>query len=265
MRIQIGIAVLLVAGTAHAEHHHHQGMAMDSQEPTVQAEAPPPFEASVELIAASYGTSTTTYEGRYQGAIPSLMWMSGRYMAGVAMGVYHIELNGLAASGIGDVMIHGAVNLVTTGGFDGGVMAMFMAPTGDERYGLGMGHVMAMPSLYAAQTVDRLTFHASLGYSRALAEIPQGHDHGVWPLVEPMNMSELTWSAGADVVMGHSVHGGVRAGGGHPFDLMGHERVVGALRLGWGNRRVDTAAEVQTGFVGDPYTIRGVVETALHF
>jgi hypothetical protein len=47
--------------------------------------------------------------------------------------------------------------------------------------------------------------------------------------------------------------------------LVGHERVIGAGRLGWGSGRVDTAVEVQTGLVGDPFTIRGLVETALHF
>ncbi|HEY0251517.1 MAG TPA: hypothetical protein VGC41_08320 [Kofleriaceae bacterium] len=233
-------------------------MAMESE-----ATAPDPFDASVQLIAASYGT--ISYVGDYQGVIPSLMYQHDRFSVGAAMGLYRINLNGLEANGIGDVMLHAAMTLVHAGDFTGGVVAMVSAPTGDDRVGLGMGHPMAMPSIYGVWARDRLTVSASAGYSRALAEVPQGHDHGVWPLVEPMNMSEVTWGVGADLALTHSIHGGARVGGGHPFDLMGHERVVGALRLGWVASRVDTGVEVQTGFVGDPYTVRGLVETALHF
>ncbi len=65
---------------------------------------------------------------------------------------------------------------------------------------------------------------------------------------------------------GRGLHAVVRAGGGHPVgNFLGHERVIGAVRFGWGTGRVDTAAEVQTGLVGDPFTIRGLLETALHF
>jgi hypothetical protein len=143
---------------------------------------------------------------------------------------------------------------------------MVSAPTGAELYGLGMGHTMVMPSAYAVWSHDRVTVTASAGYSRALGHMEPNHDHGVWPLVEPMNMSELSWSVAADYAVAHGVHVAARTGGGHPVgNLIGHERVVGALRVGWGTGRVDTAVEVQTGFVGDPYTIRGLVETALHF
>ncbi|MFT3694479.1 MAG: hypothetical protein QM831_15130 [Kofleriaceae bacterium] len=234
-------------------------MAMESD----SSDAPPPFDASVQLLAASYSTSTEV--GTYQGAIPSLMYQVGRVSFGGAMGLYRINENGLDASGIGDVMAHVGVQIFHQGEFTVGGIAMVSAPTGDEKVGLGMGHPMAMPSIYGAWTHERVTVSASAGYSRALADVPQGHDHGVWPLVEPMNMSEVTWSAGAEVAMGRGVVGGVRMAGGHPFELMGHERVVGALRLGWGSGRIDTAAEVQTGFVGDPYTVRGLVETGLHF
>jgi hypothetical protein len=45
----------------------------------------------------------------------------------------------------------------------------------------------------------------------------------------------------------------------------GVERVIGALRVAWGEGRVDTAIEVQAGLAGDPFTVRGVLQTSLRF
>ncbi len=246
----------LLASTAHAEHHHDMVMASTDDAPA--------FEGQVSLVAANYGT--ISYVGDYQGVIPSLMWQHDRYMAGASLGLYRILLNGLQQDGIGDVMVHAGATLVQQRDLQVGVMVMVSAPTGDDRFGLGMGHTMLMPSLYGSYTIARLTVHANAGYSRALAEMEAGHDHGVWPLVEPMNMSEISWGAGGELAFGQGLHGGVRAMGGIPVGPgIGHDRVIGALRLGWGKGRVDTAAEVQAGLVGDPFTVRGLVETALHF
>jgi hypothetical protein len=41
--------------------------------------------------------------------------------------------------------------------------------------------------------------------------------------------------------------------------------VIGAGRVAWGTPRVSTAFELQLGIAGDPFTIRGVVDTALRF
>jgi hypothetical protein len=81
-----------------------------------------------------------------------------------------------------------------------------------------------------------------------------------------MNMSELTWSAGGEVAIAEGVRGGARFTGGIPVGSMpGTDRVVGAVRAAWGAGRYDTAVEIQAGLVGDPFTIRGVLSTALRF
>jgi hypothetical protein len=253
----VALGLGLVASTARAEHHHGMAMGAADEAPRTQ------LDAGVALVAASYGT--TSYVGNYEGVIPSLDWDRGRYKVGASLGLYRILLNGLDQHGIGDVMVHAGVLAVARHDLTVGATLMVSAPTGDDRFGLGMGHPMAMPAAFGAWAAGRLTLSASAGFSRAIAHAEEGHDHGVWPLVEPMNMSEITWGAGCDVLLGSGLHGMARAGGGIPVGLPGHARVIGALRLGWGTRRIDTSAEVQTGFVGDPFTVRGLVETALHF
>jgi len=89
-------------------------------------------------------------------------------------------------------------------------------------------------------------------------------NHGPSPLVDPMNLQELTWSAGADLDIGHGVQIGGRALGGIPVGG-GLARVIGGGRVALGTPRVSTAFELQLGIAGDPFTIRGVVETALRF
>ncbi|HSN27419.1 MAG TPA: hypothetical protein VLT45_14090, partial [Kofleriaceae bacterium] len=138
-------------------------------------------------------------------------------------------------------------------------------PTGDGQAGTGMGYAMAMPALWSAWTHARVTVAGSAGYSRALVSPLSHHDHGPWPLVEPMNMSEISWSASGTVTIAPGTRAGARLTGGIPVLETGHDRVEGALRVAWGAGRVDAAAEVQAGIAGDPFTIRGVVETALHF
>jgi hypothetical protein len=81
-----------------------------------------------------------------------------------------------------------------------------------------------------------------------------------------MNMSELTWMASGDHALTSELHVGARMSGGIPVgNLVGHTRVVGAFRVAFGHGRLETAAEVQAGIAGDPFTVRGVVETALRF
>jgi hypothetical protein len=257
MLARIALASGLLASTARADHHH--------DEMATVAETPREFDASVSLVAASYGSPTTTYAGDYEGVIPALSWSRDRYSVGASVGLYRILLNGLDDVGLGDVTAHASLRLHADDHLYVGTMLMVTAPTGDEIHGLGMGHTMVMPMAYGAWTTGRVTVAATAGYSRAIAQMEANHDHGVWPLVDPMNMSELTWAASLTVALGHALRGTVHVGGGIPIALEGHQRVIGAARLGWGAHRLETAFEVQLGLVGDPFTVRGLVETALHF
>ena len=254
MKVHVWISVAIVAAIAtraRADHHH---MAM-AAEPADAAD----FTAAVALVAASF--ETMNYVGDYEGAVASATWTHDRVSVTATAPLYRLYENGAAFVGVGDVALAAHVALATADAAQLGVMAMVSAPTGNGDTGLGMGHAMAMPAVYGAWR----WLAASVGYSRALADLPRDHDHGVWPLVDPMNMSELTWSASGEVPV-RAVRFGARVSGGVPVGhLPGHTRVIGALRVAFGHGRVETAAELQGGLVGDPFTLRAVVETALRF
>jgi hypothetical protein len=215
----------------------------------------------VSLEAAEF--DTLYYVGSYQGVAPTLGWTRGALGASASIGLYHITENGLSRYGVGDAMVAGHATVIATDALQAGGALHVMWPTGDEPAGLGMGHVMVMPSVWGTWRAHPVTISASAGYGRGLVALG-GHDHGPMPLVDPMNLQELTWTAGADVDIGHAVRLGGRTIGAIPIGT-GVARVIGAGRVAWGTSRVSTAFELQLGIAGDPFTIRGVVDTALRF
>ncbi|HEU4733218.1 MAG TPA: hypothetical protein VFT22_35240 [Kofleriaceae bacterium] len=220
---------------------------------------------SAGLAVEAAGFDTTFYAGSYQGILPSVGWEHGRFGANATMSLYHLEENGRSVFGMGDAMAAGHATVFAGDTVQTGVALHVMLPTGSELDGLGMGHAMVMPSAWGAWRPSPLTVTASGGYSRAMTSLSGAqHDHGPAPLVDPMNLQELTWSAAAELEVGHGVTAGARTLGAAPIGR-GRTRVIGAGRVAWGTPRVSTAFELQLGIAGDPFTIRGVVETALRF
>jgi hypothetical protein len=220
-------------------------------------------EVSVGLSVEAADFNTTYYVGSYQGITPSLSWMRGRFGATAMIGLYHLTENGLSTYGAGDAMLAGMVTVVEREALRAGAGFHMMFPTGSQLDTLGMGHMMATPSLWASWRSAPLTLSASAGYNRALVALG-GHNHGMMPLVDPMNMQELTWSAAADLDLGHGVQLGGKTLGGVPIGT-GQTRIIGGGRVAWGTPRVTTGLEVQVGLAGDPFTVRGVLDTALRF
>jgi hypothetical protein len=258
-RIAIAIAALagsfapVMPGVARADHdmatmseNHHEGS-----------------ELSVGLSVEAAEFDTTYYVGSYQGITPSLAWMRGRFGATAMIGLYHLTENGLSRYGAGDAMLGGMASVVGGEAVQAGVALHVMLPTGSELDNFGMGHVMAMPSLWAIWRAAPVTVSLSTGYGRALTGLG-GHNHGLMPLVDPMNLQELTFSAAADLDVGHGLQLGARTLGGVPIGT-GQTRMLGGGRLAWGTPRVSTGLEVQVGLAGDPFTVRGVLDTALRF
>ena len=129
-----------------------------------------------------------------------------------------------------------------------------------------MGHVMVMPALWGSWSAGDLTLAGSGGYGRALgASTSGGHAHGTGPIVDPMNVSELTWSAAGELAVARDLRLGGRLGGAIALGDSGVNRTIGAARAVWTIGRVDTSAEVQIGITGDPFRVRGLVETTLRF
>ncbi len=244
----------LAPGAARAEHdhgggHHHPVDTVSS------------FAASVGLVAARYDTEV--YAGDYQGVLPALGWMRGRFGASAAVGAYRLVENGLTRYGVSDVVLSAQATLAEANGAMFGVALAISLPTGDRYGGFGMGHMMVMPAVWGSGAMGRVRLGGSVGYGRAIGGEAH-HDHGSWPLVDPMNLQELTWTANASVPLGSALQAGVKMSGGVPIGD-GSNRVSGGVRAIWTQGQVETAFEVQAGFAGDPFILRGLVESAVHF
>jgi len=250
---------LLVAGLLVSR----QGRADHDQHIPLSAEDPPSFGASVSLIAARF--DTMLYGGDYQGVIPAMSWSRGRIELSAGLPLYRVQKNGRVVLGLGDAVAVARYALVQRP-WRAGVGLALSAPTGDRGDGLGMGHAMVMPAAWATRASGPFTAGASVGYGRAIAA-GSGHDHGAWPLVDPMTLQEVTWAASGELALVRSrrVRIGARVSGAIPFGATGDPRVIGATRIGWTAGRVNTGFELQVGLAGDPFTVRGVVETMLAF
>jgi hypothetical protein len=259
MRVPFWIAVALAVGAvapgeARAEHDHGGGHHHPVE--TVAS-----FGAAVGLVAARYDTEV--YAGDYQGVLPTVSWMRGRFGATAGVGAYRLVENGLTRYGISDVVLSGQATLAEGRGAICGLALAVSLPTGDDVTGFGMGHVMVMPAVWASGAMGRVRVGGSVGYARAIGG-EADHDHGSWPLVDPMNLQELTWTANAYLPLARALQAGVKMSGGVPIGD-GRNRVSGGVRAIWTQGHVETAFEVQAGFAGDPFILRGLLESAVHF
>ncbi len=238
---------------AFADHHHAD---MESRAGSANQ-----FQAGVSLVAAQY--DSMYYVGDYEGVVSSVAYRRGRASVMVSLPMYSLQANGLRRSGLGDVMAMGRATLLGDDRLHAGISLGVMAPTGDDIGGLGMGHVMAMSSVFAGWRSGRLAAGTSLGFARALASVD--HVHGMWPLVEPMNMSELMMSGYGALAFGDHVETAIHLSGGIPVGLEGVGRLFGGLRAAWNHDRVSTGLDVETGLVGDPFQVRAIVDTTVRF
>jgi len=219
--------------------------------------------ASVSLVAARF--DTMLYGGDYQGVVPALRWTHDRYAVGAMAPLYRIVENGLETLGAGDVMVHGQVTIVRHEHHAAGATLGVSAPTGDHLRGLGVGHPMVMPAAWDSYTAGRLALAASLGISAGFGGAAHHHDDTMWPLVDPMNRSELSWSASGDYALAPAWRIGAQLSGGVPVVEAGVTRVIAGARAVWITHRVQTGFELQAGIAGDPFTLRGVAQTTLVF
>jgi hypothetical protein len=245
------VLLVLGAGSARAEHDHGPA-------PTTASST---FGASVSLFAARY--DQMLYEGDYQGFSTALQWSDARFAVSASLPMYRLVENGRTLYGPGDGVVSGQVTHQRDAWL-GGIAVAVSVPTGERRHGLGMGHAMVMPAMFLGVSIDRVRLAATTGYGRALGDPGSDHDHGQWPIVEPMNLSELTWGASADVLIVPAVTAGARLLGAVPIGD-GQSRVVAGARTAWTAGRVGAGFEIQAGLHGDPFSIRGVFETTVRF
>jgi len=223
------------------------------------------YSASLGLIVADY--DARLFSGDYQGLVAGAGWMRGRFAISGRLPVYRLNKNGKEVDGIGDLMLHLHASVLGRGPWSAGVMLMASAPTGNDAQGLGMGHVMVMPDVWGSWATRAFAITGSFGYARAVGGAAAHAEHGggsMWPLVEPMNPSELTWSATGMVALDRTLGAGIRAFGAVPIGD-GETRLVAGVRVIWRAGRAETSAEIQNGVVGDPFGLRGILETSVRF
>ena len=253
--ITVALVLGVVApGVARAEHDHGGG----HHQPVEPVSS---FGAGVGLVAARYDTKV--YVGDYQGILPAVSWTRGRFGASASVGAYRLVENGLTRYGMSDVVLTAQATLVEGRGAMLGIAVPVSLPVGDHVTGFGMGHVMVMPAVWASGAVRRVRVGGSVGYGRAIGG-EADHDHGSWPIVDPMNLQEITWTANAYLPLASGLQAGVKMSGGVPIGD-GRNRVTGGVRVIWTQSTVETAFEVQAGFAGDPFILRGLLESAVHF
>jgi len=264
-----GLVVSVLACPAIADDHAHHAGAGDPASDPVPGDhahpASPSLGASIGLVLADY--TSKLFAGDYRGANLGVRLAHGRVGLAVALPAYRLTKNGRTVDGLGDLAIHAHAWLIARGTWSAGAMVMTSLPTGDGDEGLGMGHVMWMPELWASWMGPRLSLGAAVGYSHALGGTTAHAEHGggsMWPLVSPMNASELTGGGTAMIGLAHELGVGLHLQGAVPVGE-GERRLIGGLRVLWTAGRTATTVEIQHGLVGDPFGVRGVVETAIRF
>jgi hypothetical protein len=160
--------------------------------------------------------------------------------------------------GLGDVGVAGWIRLYQRRALAIGAGVPVGIPTGDEHRGLGMGHVMLMPTAFVVGRRGLATVTAAAGYHHAIdpAEHPVGGIHG--SVVSPMADRELAAATRATWWVAPALGAVAEAAVAIPLDEAPTRAAAGVgahLRHG----RVDIHAIVQLGLAGDPFRARGVL------
>ena len=268
-RVSLVLAGLCVhVGTARADEpmHMHHGEDAHANHALLGGmhDHAAPYALAVGVLAATY--TSPIYEGDYQGAQLGARAAWGRIGVAASLAAYRIAKNGKTVDGIGDLMLHLHATAITRGHVMAGVMVMMSLPTADDLAGLGMGHVMLMPQAWVVYAPGRFAFAASAGYARMFGGHAAHAEHGValWPLVDPMNAIELPFDGTAMFALTPQLGVGARLAGGIPVGT-GDTRVAAGGRVTWIAGSVVTSAELLGGVAGDPFGLRGMLETTLRF
>lgn len=254
-RIAVAIAIGVYApGVARAEHDHsgHAGHADHGQT------APRPFSVGAGVVLARY--ETELYAGDYQGLTPTASWLHGRFGVSARLGLYRITENGATYRGLGDLHVGAGVLAWSSARAWFSVGFPVSLPVGDEAHGLGMGHVMVMPTVAAG--ISRVT--ASLTYGRAIGGGAHHAGHGVSPLVDPMNQQEVAGSLAVSQPLAHKLHVAGRIGGALAIGD-GANRVHLAFEAVWTAGRVTTKFDLFTGLASDPVGVGGGLSSEVAF
>lgn len=248
-------------------------------DPLVQAESTP-FRAGVGAVFAGYRNGFGS--GNYQGLNASFAYQHRWWTAGASVAGYRLTRDDSVRGGIGDAALdlRGTVYRDDARGLSFGVGLAAMLPTGNDKHGFGMGHVMLMPGVWFMLDHKWLMLLADVSFGRALGDehadqAGMGHDHAhhaaghVMPpahgsIVQPMNRSELTHALTLGARLSPNLRLLGRVFGAVPVAMDGGEvREVVALGLQGTFGRWDVSAEAQVPVVGDPFVARGLLTSGV--
>ncbi len=215
------------------------------------------FEAGLAVEGA------TVQAGAYQAIAPTLAWSRGRYSLRAVVPAYHIERYGYEDTGLGDVILSGHVQLAHGHAWALGVIAAVGVPTGNAGDGLGMGHLMVMPSLFVAVQRGRaaITVHAGLGKSLADADDHAGHRSSI---VSPMNPFEVGTALRVSLGVTPRLALQAAAGLAVPFGD-GVTRSTASAGTRYRVGATDVGFELHLPIAGDPFRARLVADVAHRF
>ena len=218
------------------------------------------WQAGLGLETARYRNSR--YEGAWSGLVPEIGGHVGAFEGRAWLGAYDLERNGLRDQGIGDAGLEARWTAFHSelGAAAGAALALTL-PTGDAETGLGMGHAMAMPALWATSALGRFHTGASAAFGRALGDLA-GHQHG-GSIVDPMNHTEVLGSLGFGADLAASLRAEATLLYAQPVLSDGAARGTGGVGFVWTTHALGLGAALHLPFAGDPFLIRALAHATL--
>jgi hypothetical protein len=251
------LCLLLAADAAHAQTCHP---------PSLREPSETGFHVGFVGIVATF---SDVEHGDYQGVIPNLSWHHPWVTAELALPWYRLEREDQEAIGLGDLTtdVRVAVYRIESGALAFGPELAVSFPTGDADKQLGMGHVMAMPGVWARLEVEKLSIMAQLAWGRALASAEAHAEHAgheghesvaplAGPRVNPMNMTEFEHALGVRYAVHPNLAVTARWLGAVPLDDTGVERQLIGPGLQLTADALDASIEALVPVAGDPFDVR---------
>jgi hypothetical protein len=242
-------AAFLASGRspAHAQVCHAGGLGVEDG-----------WAASVQLREATVRDGALSAD--YLGAALGVGFAVQPVEASVSVPGYRLDDGNDVHTGLGDVLVDGRLALWSgvRSRHHGdrlklGVEFAAALPTGDHDVGLGMGHVMAIPGVFARVRDHRVAALVQVGYGRALASAGHAAAH-----------------AGDGAHAGHGVHAGVAsesAGIGSIVDPMSDSEIEAALTFSVDTSEhfgLDATVAAAAPVATETGTARGVAGLGLH-
>ena len=236
-----------------------------------QSAEAPAFRASLGSVFAGYRNGFG--EGEYQGLSAALAYQHPWWFAAASVPGYRLVRNGESRTELGDVALdaRGTVYRDAENGFALGLGLAATLPTGNGKFGFGMGHTMLMPGFWLSLSQEHYIFTMAANYGRAVGGHHGAHGahmHGplAGSIVQPMNASEVEHALNLALVLNPHVRAIGRLFGAVPVaDEAGQAREIVALGVQGLLGIWDLSLEAQLPLLGSPFTARTLLSAGVEW